>query len=173
MIRALATKRFNRSLTARPDDQLIAAVLAGDTADFAELAARYRDRVERLCQRFFADREMVRFAGITLAYRYKLLRVPGGNMVERIRALKLNRSLRLSPSQREEIVEVMEEVMQLRRSMQRERRRLMIGAYLKVRANLNPEQQKKFDREFVPPKFRDEARQAEQHRRDDATEASP
>jgi RNA polymerase sigma-70 factor (ECF subfamily) len=60
MIRALATKRFNRSLTARPDDQLIAAVLAGDTAEFTELAARYRDRVERLCQRFFADREMVR-----------------------------------------------------------------------------------------------------------------
>ena len=60
MIRALATKRFNRSLTVRPDEQLIAAVLAGDTADFAELAARYRDRVERLCQRFFADREMVR-----------------------------------------------------------------------------------------------------------------
>jgi len=60
MIRALATKRFNRSLTARPDDQLIAAVLAGETADFAELAARYRDRVERLCQRFFTDREMVR-----------------------------------------------------------------------------------------------------------------
>jgi RNA polymerase sigma-70 factor (ECF subfamily) len=60
MIRALATKRFNRSLTARPDGQLIAAVLAGDTAEFAELAARYRDRVERLCQRLFADREMVR-----------------------------------------------------------------------------------------------------------------
>jgi Spy/CpxP family protein refolding chaperone len=112
------------------------------------------------------------FAGSTLAYRYKLLRVPGGNMIER-----MNRSLSLSPSQREEIVEVMKdtraEVMQLRRSMQRERRRLMIGTYLKVRAILNPEQQKKFDHEFVPPKFRDEARQAEQHRGDDATEASP
>ncbi len=135
MIRALATKRFNRSLTTRPDDQLIAAVLAGDTADFAELAARYRDCVERLCQRFFADREMVRFAGSTLAYRYKLLRVPGGDIVER-----MTRSLRLSPSQREEIVEVMEdtrtEVMRLRRSMQRQRRRLMMGAYLKVRAIL-------------------------------------
>jgi Spy/CpxP family protein refolding chaperone len=81
------------------------------------------------------------FAGSTLAYRYKLLRVPGGNMVER-----MSRSLSLSPSQREAIVEVMEdtraEVMQLRRSMQRQRRRLMIGAYLKVRAILNPEQQK-------------------------------
>jgi Spy/CpxP family protein refolding chaperone len=112
------------------------------------------------------------FAGSTLAYRYKLLRVPGGNMVER-----MSRSLSLSPSQREAIVEVMEdtraEVMQLRRSMQRQRRRLMIGAYLKVRAILNPEQQKKFDYEFVPPKFRDEARQAEQRRGDDATQASP
>ena len=70
------------------------------------------------------------------------------------------------------------EVMQLRRSMQRQRRRLMIGAYLKVRAILNPEQQKKFDYEFVPPKFRDEARQAEQRRpglevRKDLTRASP
>ncbi len=112
------------------------------------------------------------FAGSTLAYRYKLLQVPGGNLVER-----MNRSLSLSPYQREEIVEVMEdaraEVMQLQRSMQRQRRRLMIGAYLKVRGILNPEQQKKFDHEFVPPKFRDEARQAEQQGGDDATEASP
>jgi RNA polymerase sigma-70 factor (ECF subfamily) len=60
MLRALVTKRFNRSLTAASDDDLIAAVLAGQTAEFAELAARYRDKVERLCQRFFSDREMVR-----------------------------------------------------------------------------------------------------------------
>jgi RNA polymerase sigma-70 factor (ECF subfamily) len=60
MLRALATKRFNRSLTATSDEELIAAVLAGQTAEFAELAARYRDKVERLCQRFFSDREMVR-----------------------------------------------------------------------------------------------------------------
>src|SRR5271155_1327918 len=60
MLRALVTKRFNRSLTATSDDELIAAVLAGQTAEFAELAARYRDKVERLCQRFFSDREMVR-----------------------------------------------------------------------------------------------------------------
>ena len=110
------------------------------------------------------------FTGSTLAYRYNVLHVPGGNLVER-----MNRSLSLSPSQREEIVEVMEdtraEVMQLRRSMQRQRRRLMINTYLKVRGILNPEQQKKFDREFVPPKFRNEARQAE--RGDEATEPSP
>jgi RNA polymerase sigma-70 factor, ECF subfamily len=44
----------------RPDDELIAEVRRGDTAAFAELASRYRDRVERLCQRFFSDREVVR-----------------------------------------------------------------------------------------------------------------
>jgi RNA polymerase sigma-70 factor, ECF subfamily len=60
MLRALATKRFNRSLTAISDDELIATVLAGQTAEFAELAERYRDQIERLCQRFFSDREMVR-----------------------------------------------------------------------------------------------------------------
>ena len=60
MLRALVTRRFNRSLTATSDDELIAAVLAGQTAEFAELTARYRDKVERLCQRFFSDREMVR-----------------------------------------------------------------------------------------------------------------
>ncbi len=60
MLRACTKKRFNRSLTARPDDELIAAVLAGETAEFAELTARYRDKVERLCKRFFADSEMVR-----------------------------------------------------------------------------------------------------------------
>jgi RNA polymerase sigma-70 factor, ECF subfamily len=60
MLRGLARKRFNRSLTARSDDELIAAVLAGETAEFAELTARYRDKVERLCNRFFADNEMVR-----------------------------------------------------------------------------------------------------------------
>ncbi|HKV55701.1 MAG TPA: sigma-70 family RNA polymerase sigma factor [Candidatus Binataceae bacterium] len=44
----------------RPDDELIAEVRSGRTAAFAELASRYRERVERLCQRFFSDREMVR-----------------------------------------------------------------------------------------------------------------
>jgi Spy/CpxP family protein refolding chaperone len=63
--------------------------------------------------------------------------------------------------------------MQLRRSMQRQRRRVMITTYLKVRGILNPEQQKKFDREFVPPKFRDEAHQAEQRRGDDAVAPTP
>ena len=57
---ALATDRFQRSFAVRPDQELIAEVLDGRTAEFSELAARYRDKVERICQRFFNDRELVR-----------------------------------------------------------------------------------------------------------------
>lgn len=55
-----AIKRRMGSPAVRPDAELIAEVLTGRTAAYAELASRYRDKVERLCQRFFADREMVR-----------------------------------------------------------------------------------------------------------------
>lgn len=100
------------------------------------------------------------FAASTMAYRFKVLNVPGQNLVER-----MNRELGLDPSQREQIAEVMEdtrtEVANMRRELRHERRRLMIAAYLKVRAILNPDQQKKFDDEFVPPKFRAEAHQSE------------
>jgi Spy/CpxP family protein refolding chaperone len=112
------------------------------------------------------------FAASTLAYRYKLLHVPGENLVDR-----MNRTLSLSPSQREQIGEVMEDtrtqVMEMRRNILRQRRRLMIAAYLRVRALLNPGQQKKFDDEFVPPKFRAEAREAERERGAAAIESSP
>lgn len=57
---ALAAKRYVRSFAVRPDEELIAEVLSGRTAAFAELASRYRGKVERQCQRFFADRELVR-----------------------------------------------------------------------------------------------------------------
>jgi Spy/CpxP family protein refolding chaperone len=112
------------------------------------------------------------FAASTLAYRYKLLHVPGETLVER-----MNRMLSLNPSQREQIGEVMEDtraqVMEMRRNLLRQRRRLMIAAYLKVRALLNPAQQKKFDDEFIPPRFRAEARQAEQEHGGAAIESSP
>jgi RNA polymerase sigma-70 factor, ECF subfamily len=45
---------------ARADEELVAETLSGRTAAFAELALRYRDRVEGLCHRFFADRELIR-----------------------------------------------------------------------------------------------------------------
>lgn len=57
---AIAVKLRSRSQAVRPDEELIAEVLGGETAAFAELATRYRGHVERLCQRFFSDREIVR-----------------------------------------------------------------------------------------------------------------
>jgi RNA polymerase sigma-70 factor (ECF subfamily) len=60
MVAALSPKLRTWSEAVRPDDELIAEVRQGQTAAFAELTARYRGRVERLCQRFFSDREMVR-----------------------------------------------------------------------------------------------------------------
>ncbi len=60
MLTALSSKLRTWSVTVRPDDELIAEVRSGRTAAFAELVSRYRDRVERLCQRFFCDREIAR-----------------------------------------------------------------------------------------------------------------
>jgi RNA polymerase sigma-70 factor, ECF subfamily len=60
MLAALSPKPRTWSESVRPDDELIAEIRQGHTAAFAELTARYRDRVERLCQRFFSDREVVR-----------------------------------------------------------------------------------------------------------------
>ncbi len=48
------------SLDDKPDQDLVAEVLAGHTEAFGELAARHRPRVERLCKRFFFDAEMAR-----------------------------------------------------------------------------------------------------------------
>jgi RNA polymerase sigma-70 factor (ECF subfamily) len=48
------------SLSAKPDEELIAEILGGQVDAFTELAARHRPRVERLCRRFFSDEEMAR-----------------------------------------------------------------------------------------------------------------
>ena len=93
---------------------------------------------------------LIGFALSTLAYRFRLLRVPGGNFVER-----LDRHVHLTPAQREQIGEIMEDtrgkIERLRRDFQRERRDALWNSYDRVRAVLTPEQQKLFDREFVPP----------------------
>ncbi len=47
-------------MTDKPDEELITEVLAGQTDSFSELAGRHRQRVERLCRRFFSDEEMAR-----------------------------------------------------------------------------------------------------------------
>jgi RNA polymerase sigma-70 factor (ECF subfamily) len=55
-----ASRRARWSLTDKPDEELIKEVLAGQTDSFSELAGRHRQRVERLCRRFFSDEEMAR-----------------------------------------------------------------------------------------------------------------
>jgi RNA polymerase sigma-70 factor, ECF subfamily len=60
MLGLVASRKIAWSLTAKPDEELIAEVLGGDSAAFNELSSRHRPRVERLCQRFFSDPEMAR-----------------------------------------------------------------------------------------------------------------
>jgi RNA polymerase sigma-70 factor, ECF subfamily len=60
MLGLAASRKIAWSLTAKPDEELIAEVLGGDSAAFNELSSRHRPRVERLCQRFFSDQEMAR-----------------------------------------------------------------------------------------------------------------
>jgi len=101
------------------------------------------------------------FAGSTTAYRMGWLHPPGGGPME-----KMTRELNLTPSQREQVGEVMEDtrarVGQLRRNFQRQRRRILLSAYIQIRGLLTPDQQTRFDRDFVPPRFRTEADELEQ-----------
>jgi Spy/CpxP family protein refolding chaperone len=101
------------------------------------------------------------FAGTTTAYRYGWLHQPGGGPVDR-----MSRDLDLTPSQREEVAELMEDtrgrVGHLRREFQRQRRKVLLNAYIQIRASLTPDQQKRFDQDFVPPRFRSEAEQLQQ-----------
>jgi Spy/CpxP family protein refolding chaperone len=96
------------------------------------------------------------FAGSTMAYRYGILGIPGERPIHR-----MNRLLHLTPSQREQVGEVMEEthakIQELRRNFRNQRRRDFADAYIRIHALLTPEQQSKFDQEFVPPRFRAEA----------------
>src|SRR5260370_14399810 len=60
MLGLAAGRRAGWRLTGNPDEDLITEVLAGQTDSFSELAGRDRQRVERLCRRFFSDEEMAR-----------------------------------------------------------------------------------------------------------------
>jgi Spy/CpxP family protein refolding chaperone len=89
------------------------------------------------------------FAASTLAYRHRLLRVPGEGMVQR-----MDQILKLSPAQHEQVVAVMDEsrrkMGEMHREFQQRRRQLLDQAYAQVRAILTPEQQREFDRSFKP-----------------------
>lgn len=92
---------------------------------------------------------LIGFAASTLAYRYRILRVPG-NFVER-----LDRELHLSDEQRGKVLEILrdkrEKMVDLKRDFHHRRRELFLQAHDQIRSVLTPEQQQKFDREFVPP----------------------
>lgn len=60
MFGGLAITERAWSLIVRTDEELITEILRGDTSAFSELSARHQDKVERLCHRFFADREVIR-----------------------------------------------------------------------------------------------------------------
>jgi Spy/CpxP family protein refolding chaperone len=101
------------------------------------------------------------FAGTTTAYRHGWVHPPGGGPVDR-----MSRDLALTPAQREQVAEVMEDtrarVGHLRREFQKQRRKVLLNAYIQIRSLLTPDQQKRFDRDFVPPRFRTEAQQLQQ-----------
>lgn len=96
---------------------------------------------------------VVGFAASSLAYRYRLLRVPHEPIIWR-----LQRELDLTFSQREQIRQIIDDtrfkIIGLRQEFQRERLTRLGDAFKQIRALLNPKQQKIFDREFKPPPLR-------------------
>lgn len=93
------------------------------------------------------------FVVTTFVYSRNLLRLPGEGPLQR-----MDRVLKLTPAEKIRIGEVMEDtrakVQEARRDFQRQRRKLVLDAYVRIRAILTPEQQQTFDRDFVPPGFR-------------------
>jgi Spy/CpxP family protein refolding chaperone len=75
----------------------------------------------------------------------------------------MDRELALTPTQHEQIEDLMEgthkKMRELNLNFRDQRRRLMIDTYLKIRSLLTLDQQKTFDRRFVPPRLRSEAEQ--------------
>ncbi len=93
---------------------------------------------------------LVGFALSTLAYRYRILTVPGESVVKR-----LDRELGLTAQQHEQVHDIMRQTrfkaMELRREMLQRRHKLFIDAYDQIRGILTPEQQQKFDKAFPRP----------------------
>ena len=92
------------------------------------------------------------FVVTTFLYSKDFLRLPGEGPLQR-----LDRVLQLTPAEKMQIGEVMEDtrgkMQEARRESQQKRRKLLFEAYIKIRAILTPEQRPAFDRYFVPPDF--------------------
>jgi Spy/CpxP family protein refolding chaperone len=97
---------------------------------------------------------LIGFAASTLAYRYRILRVPGGNVLAR-----MDQELHLTPAQHHQIRAIMQDthfkVQQLHQDFRRQRHEAFMQALQQVRGILTPEQQEKFDRDFAPRGLRD------------------
>lgn len=98
---------------------------------------------------------LVGFVASTLAYRYRILRVPGEPLVAR-----MDRDLQLTPAQRMQVRDIMKEcrlhIMQFEQDFRRQRRQTFLEAMQQIRATLTREQQEKFDRDFLPYQARGE-----------------
>jgi Spy/CpxP family protein refolding chaperone len=97
------------------------------------------------------------FAASTLAYRYRILRVPGEPVL-----MRMNRELKLTPDQRDRIATIMQEarlkVRESRLEMMEQRRHIFMDSLAKIRDTLTPEQQARFDRDFGRPFLRQQRR---------------
>jgi Spy/CpxP family protein refolding chaperone len=95
---------------------------------------------------------LIGFAASTVAYRYRILEVPGGRLIER-----MDRDLNLTPVERRQIAEILRStrfnVRQLKGELHQRRQQLFFQAYKQIRAVLTPEKQKRFDEDFAPPEF--------------------
>jgi len=92
---------------------------------------------------------LVGFALSTLAYRFRILRVPGEPVVAR-----MERELNLTPAQRSQVRDIMKDtrlkIMQSQREFRRQRRQAFLDALRQIRDILTPKQQEIFDSEFAP-----------------------
>ncbi len=110
---------------------------------------------------------LIGFTASSLAYRYRILRVPGEPMV-----LRMERELRLSQAQMVQIRDIMADtrvkIIQFQQDYRRARRQAFAQALQQIRATLTPEQQEKFDREFLPYATRRNSREGREMPQRDA-----
>ena len=92
---------------------------------------------------------LIGFALTTVAYRHRILRVPGPHgFIER-----LNHELKLTPDQLHQVETLVRDkrvkMDQLHEDFRRQHQQLIFQAHDQIRALLTPEQQQIFDREFA------------------------